>query len=583
MISHSTPTPAILLVDDDPSVLKLLNDILSQNFDCVAVGSAEAALVELDARQFGLVVSDINLGGMSGVELIPHVHARSPDTVVMVISGNLTLDSPIDAMRKGAFDYLRKPFDIDHVVAAASRAIAHHELLVENHKHELELEKLVEERTARLQFLTYHDSLTSLPNRALFEDRLGQILLNSTGDTQNAVLLVSIDRLQSLRETLGPESASTILLDVAQRILRLVQPTSTSTLGRIDGDLFAILIPDTTPSYCVHLAGRLIEELGKSFKWKESELHLNSRIGISLHPNDGNDVGTLIKNAAAALAHARESTTAPFVFYSDGINALAADRMALETDLWRSIEQNELAVYYQPKIDLETGAISGMEALARWKHPVRGMVRPDIFITLAEEIGMIDKIGEWILRAACQQNMIWQEMGFDLELAVNLSGLQLQKNDCSARLLQILAEIGYDPQRLNMEVTETAIMEDLTLSIGQLKHLRDQGVKISIDDFGTGYSSLNAFKRLPIDVLKIDREFVNDLAANPIDTAFVRTIVDLAHLFEAKVVAEGVETEDQLSVLKGLGCDQWQGYLYSTPVSAEDFSDLLAKDSRITA
>jgi diguanylate cyclase (GGDEF)-like protein len=577
MVPHTPETPTILVVDDEPQVLQLLTDILATQYKCVGVGSAEEALAELRTRQFGIVVSDINLGGLSGVEMIPHVHELSPDTVVMMISGDLSLDSPIQAMRKGAFDYLQKPFDVQHVLAAAARALAHHDLLTAKRRHEEELEKLVEERTARLNFLTYHDALTSLPNRTLLEDRLGQLIVRDPGENRNAVMLISFGRLRTIRETLGNEAANSIIGDIAGRIQELVD--ADVTLGRVDGDIFAVLLPDCSVEQCVHISGVLAAALGRSFNWAGNDLHLTCKVGVSLHPNDGEEVATLMQNASSALAHAREQAGSVVEFYSDGMSAFAADRLSLENDLRSAIERRDIGVHYQPKIDLESGRITGMEALARWNHPTRGFVPPDVFIKLAEDIEIVGKIDELVLRLACDRTREWQKAGFDIELAVNLSGVHLQEKNCATRVLQILAECDFDPVHLNLEVTETAIMQDLELSIDQLKTLRDSGIKISIDDFGTGYSSLNAFKSLPLDVLKIDRSFVNDLAEKPLNAAFVKTIIELAHLLNVRIVAEGVENGDQISVLRELGCDEWQGYLFSRPVPAEEFSELLHGDA----
>ncbi len=577
MVPHTPETPTILVVDDEPQVLQLLTDILATQYKCVGVGSAEEALAELRTRQFGIVVSDINLGGLSGVEMIPHVHELSPDTVVMMISGDLSLDSPIQAMRKGAFDYLQKPFDVQHVLAAAARALAHHDLLTAKRRHEEELEKLVEERTARLNFLTYHDALTSLPNRTLLEDRLGQLIVRDPGENRNAVMLISFGRLRTIRETLGNEAANSIIGDIAGRIQELVD--ADVTLGRVDGDIFAVLLPDCSVEQCVHISGVLAAALGRSFNWAGNDLHLTCKVGVSLHPNDGEEVATLMQNASSALAHAREQAGSVVEFYSDGMSAFAADRLSLENDLRSAIERRDIGVHYQPKIDLESGRITGMEALARWNHPTRGFVPPDVFIKLAEDIEIVGKIDELVLRLACDRTREWQKAGFDIELAVNLSGIHLQEKNCATRVLQILAECDFDPVHLNLEVTETAIMQDLELSIDQLKTLRDSGIKISIDDFGTGYSSLNAFKSLPLDVLKIDRSFVNDLAEKPLNAAFVKTIIELAHLLNVRIVAEGVENGDQISVLRELGCDEWQGYLFSRPVPAEQFSVLLHGDA----
>lgn len=536
-------------------------------------GSAEEALNTIRSESFSVVITDINLGGMSGVELIPAVHEISQDTVVMMISGNLTMDSPIGALRQGAFDYVQKPFDFDYVTAAVDRAVEHHELLVAKRRHEQELEQLVEERTAQLNFLTYHDALTRLPNRSLVEDRLGQMIVNRGPDEGNAVMLVALDRLRTIRETLGADAADRIAQNTAERIIDTIEPHV--TLGRIEADVFAILLPATTPEQCVDLGGKLATALGRTYQLDGNELFLHSKIGVSLHPTDGESAEVLLRNAAASLAHSRKAAGSSFEFYAEGIKELAAERLALENDLRRAVEHGELSVHYQPKVSFETGRIMGMEALARWESPSRGTVSPDVFIKLAEEIGIIDQIGNSVLRTACEQASLWRDEGFGLELAVNLSGLQLQEKGCSDDIAGLLNDVNFDPSCLNVEVTETVLMRDVTRSIDELKALRSRAVKVSIDDFGTGYSSLNAFKRLPIDVLKIDRSFVCDLAEKPFDAAFVKTIIDLAHLLKVKIVAEGVETKEQLQILRELGCDEWQGYLFSKPVPADEFASLL--------
>ena len=573
MSAQAAQKPSILIVDDEAPIRQLLDDMLSEEYRCVTAESAEEALTALNSRAFAVVITDINLGGMSGVELIPAVHEISPDTIVMMISGNLSMDSPIGALRQGAFDYIQKPFDFDFVRAAVERAVGHHDLLVAKRRHEEELEQLVAERTAQLNFLTYHDSLTSLPNTTLVEDRLGQMVVNSSPDGQNAVMLVALDRLRIIRETLGGDAADRIVRETAERIGNVIGPQI--TLGRVETDVFAILLPETSPTECIDLAGRLAAVMSRAFELGGNQLFLHSKTGVSIHPNDGESVESLMRNAAAALAYARAAAGNALEFYAEGIKEFAAARLALENDLRMAIEHGELDVHYQPKVSFQGGGVVGMEALARWHHPTRGMIRPDIFIKLAEEIGIIDQISEWVMRTACEQTLVWRKDGFDLELAVNLSGLQLQEKGCSDRIVAILDALRFDHSCVNLEVTETAIMQDVELAIDELKKLRSRGVKVSIDDFGTGYSSLNAFKRLPIDVLKIDRSFVCELAEKPLDASFVKTIIDLAHLLNVNIVAEGVETEEQLKILRELGCDEWQGYFFSKPVPADEFGRLL--------
>lgn len=573
MSPEAREKPPILIVDDEPFVRQLLGDMLSENYHCTLAGSAEEALDALRSDVFAVVISDINLGGMTGVEMIPHVHAIAPDTVIMMISGNLTLESPIGALREGAFDYIKKPFDTDYVFAAVGRAVAHHRLLVEKRRYDEELEQLVEERTAQLNFLTYHDAQTSLPNRTLVEDRLGQLIAGRREGTRNAVMLIAIDRLTIVRDTLGVAASNALVAESAARIKDLI--AQSETLGRLEPDVFAILLPDTSPEQCLDNGGQILEALERPFGHSGNQLFVHARIGVSLDPDDGHDPALLMKNAASALAHAREGSGNRCEFYSEEISKIATDRLSMEYDLRRAIDNDELAVHYQPKVSFDTGEIIGMEALVRWKHPVRGFVPPDVFIRIAEDIGIIDRIGEWVLRTACEQARSWREQGFDLELAVNLSGRQLQAKDCSAKIVSVLEASRYDPDLLNLEITETALMQDIALSIQEVMKLREHGVKVSMDDFGTGYSSLNAFKRIPLDVLKIDRSFVEEMVERPTDAALIKTIIDLAHLFSVKVVAEGIETNEQLAILNELGCDEWQGYLRAKPLPADEFQKLL--------
>jgi len=568
-------SPRILIVDDEAPIRDLLKSILMDDYECTTAESAEAALSYLERETFDLVISDINMGGMSGIELIARVVESSPDTVVMMISGNLTLDSPIEAIRNGAFDYIKKPFDIDQVEMAVRRAIKHGALLVSKREHENHLEELVAERTSKLNYLAYNDPLTGLPNRVFFEDRLTQILLRQSGDSKVAVFFVSLDRFKALRDTLGHSVGDRLIKEVARRLETVAE--TQAAVARFEGDEFAILFPYENSDDLTAFGNNVFDAFHSPLIVGDDEVVIPISMGISLSPDDGNDAQALLTNAGAALSYVRKNGGNNYKFFTADLHANAMSRLALENELRRALERSEFELYYQPKVDMASGKMTGMEALLRWNHPELGLVPPLDFIPLAEETGLILPIGEWVLRTACAQAKVWHDRGFDLNVAVNLSPRQFQQQDLVDTINRIVAETGFDPRQLNLEVTESSIMNNAESAATVLRELKDTGIRISIDDFGTGYSSLAVLKNLPIDVLKIDKTFISDVTTNPDDAALVTAVVTLAHNLRLNVVAEGVETREQLEFLRALKCDKWQGYLYSKPLTAAAFESVLTE------
>ncbi len=565
---------SILIIDDESFVRNLLNQILSERYSCSTAGSAEEALSLIRSESFDLIISDINLGGMSGIELIPQVAELAPDTVIMVISGDQTIDSAIQAIRSGAFDYIQKPFDLKHVGVAVDRALEHHSLLSEKRRYDDHLEELVKKRTEELNYLSYYDMLTDLPNRTLFEDRLSQALVLVQDGQRVALLFVSLDGFKKVRDTIGQVAGNEILQEVAKRLLGEVPEGA--TVARFEGDEFAVLLIQIAGMEEVaEITGAITRSLKQPIATGDTEIFIATSIGVSLFPDDGKDTHGLLKNAGAALLRAQESGGDSYQFYTPGMNTSALKRLSFENNLRHALNRGELQMYYQPKLDILTRNILGMEGLVRWRHPELGMVSPAEFIPIAEDTGLIVPIGEWILYTACNESKAWNELGFDLHLSVNLSARQFQQQDLAKRILAIVKAAGFDPRRLDLEVTESAIMKNAEFAIQTLSILQETGIKISIDDFGTGYSSLGYLKRLPIDILKIDKSFIDDVTTNADDAALVVAIITLAHNLRLKVVAEGVETEDQLKFLQLLKCDEWQGYLFSKPVPAEEFGKLL--------
>jgi len=576
MFSPHNQKPSILIIDDDELVRSLLFDLLAETYECRAVGSAEEALKDLNRKSFDLVLSDIDMGGMSGLELVPHVHSLAPDTVVLMISGHHEIETAIEAMRAGAFDYICKPIDILHVEAAVQRALNHSRLLKDKRSYKEQLERLLQQRTAEVDRLAYYDTVTQLPNRSLFEDRLAQAVSIATAEEQTlGVLFIAFDQYKKVNDTLGHDRGDCVLREFGERLKSCL--AETDTVARFGSDEFAVLQTG------VHDANEIVETIGSlskvlkfAFDVDGQELFATASVGVSLFPLDGEDPQTLLKNAGAALYKAKRHGGANYQFYTADMHSLAVHRLALETNLRRAIQNEELLIHYQPRVSVDSLSITAVEALVRWQHPQLGLISPSEFIPLAEDTGLIVPIGEWVLRNACLQAQRWQQAGFPpIQMAVNISGRQFQDQQLSSAIIKILDETNLAPELLELELTESSIMQNAELAAEVLQTLKNMGTKISIDDFGTGYSSLASLKRLPIDALKIDQSFVRDATTDSDDAALVMAIITLAHNLRLKVIAEGVETEEQLRFLQLLRCDEIQGFFFSKPLPPESLVALL--------
>lgn len=575
MAEAQTKKPTILIIDDDDQIRSLLMRLLSVENECTAVESAESALALLNEKRFDLVISDINMAGISGLELVPRVLERNADAVVIMVSGQQTIDYAIEAMRVGAFDYITKPVNIDHIEAAVRRALSHNRLLQDKRRYENHLEQMVRERTAELEYLAYHDKLTGLPNRTLFIDQCDKAVAVASGNGHLAsVVLVSLDRFKNINDTLGHLAADQLLKNVAARFQTLVKVTD--AVARFEGAEFAILLSVIGGSDEAERRCHLIREVFKhSFEVANQEVYLTASIGISLTSDKGNGA-SILQNAGAALHRAKTMGGNNYQFYTAEMNASALTRLSLETNLRRAIDADEFVTFYQPVVDLSSGDIVGAEALVRWQHPELGLLAPVEFLDLAESTGLIVDISECVLRAACLQTRQWQGQGSEkLRAAVNVSARHFRERDFVSRIMQIVSETGLSPQSLELELTESSIMENPEFAAEILREIRRLGISVAIDDFGTGYSSMSYLKRFAVDTLKIDRSFTRGVATDVQDAAMVRAMITLAHDLGLRVVAEGVETEAQLSCLQGLGCDEAQGYLFSKPESAGYVGDLL--------
>ncbi len=567
----------LLIIDDEPQIRNVLHEFLSSSYQCVAVSSAEEALALLATKRFDLIISDITMERMSGLEMVPYILNLAPQTVIIMISGQQTIEYAIEAMRAGAFDYLTKPFDLRHVDAAVRRALDYHQLLESKRLYENGLEILVKQRTAQLEHLAFYDPLTDLPNRALFEDRLAQALAVAQHTRQTlGTLFLTCDRFRKINDTLGHAIGDLLLKEIAARLRCCVRESD--TVARFDGDEFALLLTQVKGTEDLIQISRAIDDaLKPAFLLEGHEVYVTASIGISLFPHDGDDLTSLLKNAGAALNRAQTRGGNNHQFYTSDMNARAVKRLALESSLRRAVENEEFVVHYQPQVDIQSGVIVGAEALVRWQHPELGLLPPDDFISLAEETGLILPLGAWVLRQACIQARKWGQAGFaGLRIAVNVSPRQFLEKTFLETVVQTLNETGLDSDCLELELTETSIMQNAESAIETLTRLRAMGVKIAIDDFGTGYSSLGYLKHLPIDTVKLDQSFVSGATTDPDAAALIMAIVALAHNLRLKVIAEGVETEEQHSFLKLLRCDEGQGHLFGKPVSATLIEPLMA-------
>ncbi len=427
----------------------------------------------------------------------------------------------------------------------------------------------------------YYDVLTNLPNRTLFKDRLEQAMKHAHRNKQTlGVIVLDLDRFKNINETLGHILGDKLLVAVSERLLGVL--SESETIARFGGDEFTLLLPQVNNlEEATQHAQKIIELLALPFKLNNHELHVTTSIGMAFYPEDGENSEILLKNAETAMYRAKEQGRNNFQLYASVMNVSAFKQLLMENSLRRALEKEEFVVYYQPQIDIKTNKIIGAEALVRWQHPDLGLVFPTEFIGLAEETGLIVPIGEWVIRKVCSQSKKWQDAGYEkVCISVNLSARQFQQRNLVSNIAAILQETGLDPQYLGLEITESIAMKNADFTIAALMELKKMKIHLSLDDFGTGYSSLSYLKRFPLETLKIDRSFVRDITTDPNDAAIVTAVVALAHSLKLSVVAEGVETEGQLSFLKSHDCDHVQGYIFSHPLSEENYLKTLREFSR---
>jgi diguanylate cyclase len=612
-------TQRLLMIDDNPAIHEDYRKILSGRDD-TRMSAAEAALfgerpsavsrplftvdsamqgrdgVELArqallaGRPYSVAFVDMRMPpGWDGLETIENLWKVDPEIQVVVCSAYSDYDWMELLARLGRSDKLiviKKPFEPIEILQSAS-ALSRKWQNARALKGYVEgLERVVTDRTRgleaanrQLRHLASHDSLTGLPNRLLLDDRLTQAIAQANRQAHGfAVAVLDLDRFKLINDSLGHRAGDQLLCEVAARLKGAIR--AVDSIARLGGDEFVIIFDGPmTQAQAMEMGTRLLKVMEPSTRLLGIDVHVSPSIGIAFYPRDGATIDTLLAHADAAMYHAKERGRNNVQSYTESMGSVTQERVKLESELHEALRGGQFELHYQPKVDTATGRINSAEALIRWRHPQRGLLMPADFIPLADECGLLDAIGEWVLHEACRQGSIWQQRGpRALRVAVNLAPSQFRLMDLVAQIRRALDASALDPGLLEIELTETAVMSDAEESVHILEAISRMGVLVSVDDFGTGYSSMSYLRRFPIDKLKIDRCFVEQMTARPEDASIVGAIISLAHSLRLKVIAEGVETPEQLQLLTQLGCDQYQGFYFSPALAPAKFEQLLRED-----
>lgn len=430
--------------------------------------------------------------------------------------------------------------------------------------------------------MAYHDPLTGLPNRLLFADRLKMVVARASRTREKtAILFIDLDNFKAVNDSMGHAAGDALLKEISSRLRSSVRESD--TVARQGGDEFLVILNSVASvSQAVTASERILGSVRKPVKLTEGEVFVSASIGVVMHPDDGSDADVLIRNADVAMYHAKEGGRNQCQLFNQEVQKRIAEQMAIRTALARAVTNDEFELHYQPKIETYTGKISGVEALVRWRHPERGLVPPGVFIPVAEETGLIVQLGEWVIREACRQAAAWKAAGTPVRVGVNLSGRQFKGDGLLAVVEKALSSAGLDPGQLDLEITESVAMQDPDRVRVILEKLRAMGASISLDDFGTGYSSLSYLRRFPFDYVKIDRSFLSGVETDFLQRSMVGGIVSLAHMLRLRVIAEGIETAAQISVMKEVGCDELQGFGFCKPLPAAELQPFLAEGASMS-
>jgi diguanylate cyclase (GGDEF)-like protein len=554
----------VLLIEDNPGDARLIREMIAEDpdapFNVNCADRLKLGLEQLSAGDTELVLLDLSLPDSCGLDTFAKVYAHSPTVPIIVLTGNSDQTVALSAVKSGAQDYLIKGrYD--------------RELLLRSMQYSIERKRY----QVQLEYQANYDALTGLPNRNLLQDRLHQAVQGYRLPRTVAVAFIDLDHFKFVNDSLGHSIGDKLLKGIAERLRGVLREGD--TVARLGGDEFVLILNGHPSEEVIFRAmQRITATVAEPMNIEGKELIVTCSGGISLYPQDGQDVDTLLKNADAAMYRAKEQGRNNCKFYTSEMNERVSERLSLENGLRRALERKEFLLHYQQRADLRTGGIVGAEALVRWLHPERGMIAPDRFIPIAEETGLIMQIGEFVLREACRQARSWLDQGLDPGVvSVNLSARQFRQEGLVRLVAGVLEETGLDPKHLEMELTESMVMDNIAAAIATLRGLKSLGLSLSVDDFGTGYSSLAYLRNLPIDKLKIDRSFVRDIgnARDADGGVLAQAIISLGHALHLRVVAEGVETLAQAQFLKRHKCDEVQGFFYGKPLEATAFARAL--------
>ena len=559
----------IMMIDDESTTMEVMQAFLEeagyQRF--VLLDDSSHALEKIEAVQPDIVLLDLMMPNVSGFEILQWVrrHSHLAHTPILILTSSTDAETKLKALDQGATDFLAKPVDSSELILRVRNTLA---------------------AKAYQNQLAYYDELTKLPNRSLFLDRLAWFLQQAESHHTNLVMLhITLPQFKRIHQTLGPIAGDQVIRQIADRIQACVRSTDVvgrgiseepeaTCLFRVGNDEFSVICPSVLhPENAIKIASRIMSIMQLPFHSGDTEVSLSPCIGLASYPADAVDMETLVQCAVGASAQAQ--IQGGYQFYSSAMNTTSYQRLQLEAELRHAIAQEKLVLYYQPKVDIQSGHIAGLEALVRWPQTDGTVILPDDFISLAEESGLILPLGNWAIKEGCAQLARWQAQGIEIHLSVNLSPSQFHSPNLVQIVRNYLQDYQVDAKYLTLELTESLVMDHAERAVDTLRQLVDLGLKFSMDDFGTGYSSLSYLKRLPLDELKIDRSFITDLPNKSEDQALVSAMIYLAHEFKLKVVAEGVETQAQLDLLAKMGCDEYQGYLFSQPVNAVDVTPML--------
>jgi diguanylate cyclase (GGDEF)-like protein len=557
-----SPPIRVLLVEDDVadarSVRRLLESTHEIAFEIAEAVNVEDGLRRLRDEKFHAVMLDLSLEEGQGLEALARARIAAATVPIIAMAAEADEDLALRALRYGAQDYLVKGVSDARLVARTLRhAVERHRILTD-----------LAAARQREHYLAMHDALTGLSNRPAFLDHLRRVLTYATRHGKSAaVLFLDLDRFKSVNDSLGHPVGDDLLKVVGERLTRCLRQTD--LVARLGGDEFLIALPDVAREHdAARVARKVLLALGQPARIGEREYRISASIGVALFPRDGADVDVLIRNADTAMYHAKAAQGCGYSYYADGMNEVVAERLDLEHGLREAIEYQRFVLHYQVQVDAETGEAVGAEALLRWRDPRRGLIPPAIFVPMAEETGMIAAIGKWVIARACADAAAWRR---PLRVAVNVSSKQLVAPDFADDVARCLRESGLAPARLRIEITESSVLEQRGPTLATLQALRRLGCGVVIDDFGTGYAALTALKWLPADGLKIDRSFVSNLTTEPVDATIATGLVNIARDLGLEVIAEGVETAEQLAFLRRHGCRLVQGYLLGKPVPRDEF------------